>query len=158
MLTVYRRHRATCKHTSRRYKGCSCPLWAQGTLRGETIRKSLDLTNWEAAHKLIREWELNDLSSVITLSKAAESFYLDNAARRLSEQQQRKYRNTVEELKEKLGNVTVRSVTVDDLRKIREGWKLSAITQQKRIEMLRSFFRFCVDSLTSRRVFGNKDI
>jgi hypothetical protein len=29
----------------------------QGTLGGETIRKALDLTAWEAASDLVRGWE-----------------------------------------------------------------------------------------------------
>ena len=146
MLTVYRRHRAGCKHRSRRYKGCSCPLWVQGVLRGETMRKSLDLTNWEAAQKLVREWEVNSPEERLTVEQAANKFTADNEARKLTDRMQRKYKTVVGELKEEFGSLPIRSITVDDLRQIREGWKLAPVTTQKRLEMLRSFFRFCVDS------------
>ncbi len=42
---------------SRHYRRCQCPVWVQGTLRGETIREALDLTSWEAATNVVREWE-----------------------------------------------------------------------------------------------------
>jgi site-specific recombinase XerD len=57
----------------------------------------------------------------------------------------RKVRLVLGELERAFGSVAIRSVRVDDLRKIREAWKV-AVTMQKRLEMLRSFFRFCVDS------------
>jgi len=37
----------------------------QGILRDEKIRKSLDLTNWEAANKLVRDWEVETPKDVI---------------------------------------------------------------------------------------------
>jgi hypothetical protein len=33
------------------------PIWAQGTFHGKWMKKSLDLRNWEAAQKLVRDWE-----------------------------------------------------------------------------------------------------
>jgi hypothetical protein len=58
VLTVYRRHLAKCPHRSRRERRCKCPLHVEGTLRGEIIRKALDLTSWEAAQDRVRDWEL----------------------------------------------------------------------------------------------------
>lgn len=37
-------------------------------------------------------------------------------------------------------------MTVDDIRRLKKGWKLSTITVQKRLERVRKFFGFCVDS------------
>jgi hypothetical protein len=36
---------------------CNCPIWVQGSLRGEYIRRALDLRSWSAATDLVREWE-----------------------------------------------------------------------------------------------------
>jgi len=55
MLTIFRRHLKSCPHTSR--SRCRCPLHVEGTLAGEPIRKALDLSSWEAAQNLVREWE-----------------------------------------------------------------------------------------------------
>jgi hypothetical protein len=83
MLTLYRRHRANCKSTARRAK-CFCPIWVQGILRGENIRKSLDLTNWEAANKLVRDWEVEKPKEIPTIEEAAKRFLADLGSRGLS--------------------------------------------------------------------------
>jgi site-specific recombinase XerD len=49
-------------------------------------------------------------------------------------------------LKDAVGTLPVRNVTVDDIRLIKEGWKLAPLTAQKRLERVRKFFAFCVDS------------
>ncbi len=64
MLTVYRRHTRECSFfgKGRNTKGSSgckvtCPIWVRGSLRGEYIRRSLDLSSGEAASDLVRAWE-----------------------------------------------------------------------------------------------------
>jgi site-specific recombinase XerD len=118
----------------------------EGVLHGRKIRKSLDLRSWEAAQKLVRDWEANPQGGGVTVNEACEKFLSDAVARHLSEPTIKKIRHVCGELTRELGAVSLRSVTVDDIRKIRECWKLSALTAQKRLEMMRSFFRFCVDS------------
>lgn len=145
MLTLYRRHRADCKRRSRRYKGCSCPIWVQGVLRGESMRKSLDLTNWEAANRLINAWEIRGENKSGTVGEAAARF-LKDAEVRLKPQSIKKYKHVVEELKNKWGDLPVRSIAVDDVRKLRESWEMAPTTMRKRLELLRGFFRFCIDS------------
>jgi hypothetical protein len=41
LLTIYRRHLASYAHQDegRRYKRCRCPIWVQGSLGGEKIRR-----------------------------------------------------------------------------------------------------------------------
>jgi hypothetical protein len=119
-------------------------------LAGRKIRKSLDLRNWEAAQKLVRDWEANPSGRAVTVSQACEKFMADAKARNLSEGMIRKLRHVTNELKDALAAVPLRSVTVDDVRNIREGWKLAPVTTQKRLEMLRGIFRFCVDSITRK--------
>jgi integrase/recombinase XerD len=145
MLTLYRRHRTTCKSTARRAK-CSCPIWTQGVLHGGTIRKSLDLTNWEAANRIINEWEIHGEAQSLSVKDAGERWIADCEARKLKPSSLRKYREIKKELQEKWGASSVRSISVDDVRKLREGWKYSGSTTGKRLELVRSFFSFCVDS------------
>jgi integrase/recombinase XerD len=146
MLTLFRRHTKDCKFTGRKHRNCQCPIAVEGTLHGRMIRKSLDLRSWEAAQKLVRDWEAHPEGGGVTITKACEKFLSDAVARHLSEPTMKKIRHVCGELTRELGAVSLRSVTVDDIRKIRELWKLSALTTQKRLEMMRSFFRFCVDS------------
>jgi integrase/recombinase XerD len=146
MLTLYRRHRAKCKNRSRRSKSCTCPVWVQGVLDGEPVRESLDLTNWEAATKKMREWELGH-KHLVTAREALDKFQSDRESMKLSDAMLRKYKHVVLELKTAFGDRDLRSITVDDVRGVKDGWKsLAAITQQKRLDLVRKFFSFCVDS------------
>jgi hypothetical protein len=36
-----------------------CSIWVQGSLGGEYVRRSLDLTNWQAAEDVVRSWEVS---------------------------------------------------------------------------------------------------
>jgi integrase len=148
VLTLFRRHLASCKHRlkGRRHRTCACPIAVEGTLHGEKIRKSLDLRNWEAAVRLIREWEISSPGGTLTVKDAADRFIKDREALKLSEAMLRKYKNVASELKREFGDLPVRRVTVDDLRRLRESWKLASVTTQKRLEMLRKFFRFSLES------------
>ena len=56
VLRLYRRHRRSCWQRSERYRRCACPIYVDGTLRGECVKKSLDLTSWTAASDLIAKW------------------------------------------------------------------------------------------------------
>jgi integrase/recombinase XerD len=114
-------------------------------LNGEPVRQSLDLTNWEAATKKMRDWELGH-TSLVTAREALDKFKADRESMKLSEAMMRKYRNVVCELKDAFGDRELRSITVDDVRQIKGKWKLAPITIQKRMDMVRKFFLFCVDS------------
>lgn len=142
MLTLYRRHRATCKFTGRRAK-CSCPIWVQGVLQGEHVRESLDLTNWEAANKLMREWELGK-KDVPTLDDAADRFLADLKRRSLSPDTVKKIELLLGELRLTFPRLRIDRLTSDDMGKFAEAWKVRPTTARKKLERLRSFFKFCI--------------
>ncbi len=144
MLSLYRRHRATCKYSARRAK-CSCPIWVQGVLRGEKVRQSLDLTNWEAANKAIRDWEVQGKDNVVSLTAAYDRLISQYEVSGAAEATIGKHKLLKRELVEFLGDVPVYTVSVDDLSRFRESWKLSNISARTKIERLRSFFKFCVE-------------
>jgi len=146
MLTAYRRHLDGCKSTTRDEKKCQCPVWVQGTAHGVSIRKSLSVRSWEAGQKLIRDIEVGTQVSTETVKSAGEKFLADCAARQLGPAQMGKYKLLVEELTERFGDQRVGSLTVDDLRAYRESWTLSPITSSKKLERLRTFFKFCNES------------
>ena len=86
MLGLYRRHTGSCGQKSRRYRRCSCPVWVQGTLGGEEIRKSLDLTSWEAAEKVIFAWKVAGKIGAegkpkVSVHDASERYLRDAATR-----------------------------------------------------------------------------
>ncbi len=59
MLVLYRRHRKNCLHRreGRAYRRCHCPIWVDGVIGGQEIRKSLDLRDWQKANAKIQAWE-----------------------------------------------------------------------------------------------------
>lgn len=144
MLTIYRRHRAGCKYKARRAK-CFCPIWAQGILNGEKIRRSLDLTSWEAASKLVRDWEAEGIQEVLSITEAVKRFVDDQKSRGLSSDTTRKFELLRDELLEKFGDIPLSSLSADDVAKFREGWQLKPSTARKKLERMRSFFKFCVE-------------
>jgi integrase/recombinase XerD len=148
MLTIFRRHLSSCKFAAkgRKHRHCNCPLAVEGKLHGAMIRRSLDLRSWEAAQKLVRDWEIYGEKNAVRVTAAADKFIADAKARELKEPSLRKYRHVVDELKREWGTLALRAITVDDVRTLRQSWKLSGISTAKRLEHIRSFFRFCVDS------------
>ena len=152
MLTIYRRHQAPCRYTSRRFRKCKCPIWVQGSLGGEYIRRSLDLRAWEAAIDLVRGWESagkvgNKRITIPTATEAVEKFLAAAKARNLKESSLKKYRRLLEgELLpfcEARNAVSLERLSVDFLRDFRDSLKHVPITQQKKLEYLRAFMSFC---------------
>jgi len=110
------------------------------------MKKSLDLRNWEAAQKLVRELEGGAGAQTVPVTDACERFLADCEARHLGPAQLGKYKLLIGELKKAFDGVPVSGVSVDHLRSLRESWVLSAITSRKKIERLRTFFKFCQES------------
>src|ERR1051326_635499 len=106
MLTLYRRYMPECSffgksRNSKGSKNCmaACPIWVQGSLRGEYIRRSLDLRSWTAATDLVRDWEsAGEIGAVKkpevpTIAEAVAKFIADSKAQKLNAETIRKYEN-----------------------------------------------------------------
>jgi integrase len=93
----------------------------------------------------VREWEVGSPQTTVSLKDAAERYLMDAGARRLREGSLLKYKQVVQSLAP-LNDKILRAITVDDIRRLREDWKISGTTMLKRLELIRGFFRFCVDS------------
>lgn len=155
MLSVYRRHQPPCRYTSRRFRNCKCPIWVQGTLAGDYVRRSLDLRAWEAAVDLVRDWESagqigERRIEVPTIAEAVERFLADAKARHLKEPSLKKYRVLLEKklvpFCEARGWRQMRHLTLNALRDFRESWTVAPITHQKNLEFLKAFLRFAEHS------------
>ena len=130
MLTIFRRHVKECKWKSRKHRNCQCPLAVEGTLHGRTIRKSLDLRSWEAAQKLVREWEANPEGGAVTVNDACDKFMADAIARNLSEAMVRKLRNVTDELK---ANLVVKFEDIEERLDKLEGKKRNRKRSKSRV-------------------------
>lgn len=163
MLTVFRRHTADCEffgkpRNARGSRHCKnrCPLWVQGSLGGEYVRKSLNLEAWEAAAGLVRAWEASGQIGVvrpqIPLREAVAKYVDDVYARGLSAESVKKLRDAVERLFLGFcahhGCRLLTHVNVDDIREYRNYLvkKYAASSAQSRLEYVRGFLRFCQHS------------
>jgi site-specific recombinase XerD len=150
VLNLYRRHLGTCRHRSkgRKHRNCGCPLWVDGTLQGETIRRSLDMRSWEAAQDLLRLWESKGTKKVlVSVDDAVDRFLEDAAARHLAEATIGKQKVLLTRLRAFAGQIGIKYIsqfTAESMLRFRSGWKESPVSAAKKLERLRSFFRFCV--------------
>lgn len=152
VLTLYRRHLKACPHSARKFRRCQCPVWVEGTLGGEKIRKALDQTSWGAASDLITAWTASGQIGVIreeipSVTEAVEKFLADAKARHLSRETVRKYENLLTKRMlpwcEKKGHRLLKQLTVDALRDFRNSWDDGPLYATKNLERLKAFFAFC---------------
>jgi integrase len=115
-------------------------------LDGAAVRRSLDLTNWEAANRKIRELEIHGDGKSLSVHEAVERFMSERKTRKLSDAMYRKYRHATDELAERFGELPLRAITFHDLIEMQKGWKFAPITVQKRLELIRKFFLFAEKS------------
>jgi hypothetical protein len=97
MLTIFRRHTRSCPHTSRSSRRCGCPIQVEGSLGGESVRKALDLTSWQAASSLIHDWNSTGkiggaVRKLMPVREAVEVFIADGKSRHLADETLRVYR------------------------------------------------------------------
>ncbi len=154
MLTLFRRHLKSCdsRDKGRQYRRCKCPIQVEGTLAGESVRKSLDLASWEAAQNLVREWETKGkpgAAATPSIKGAAEKFLADAEARGVRDSTMVLIRRVLDHFVtwcDARGHRRLSQIGVDEAREYRATWTFAPITAVKKLERLRGFFRFCVES------------
>lgn len=132
MLNLYRRYQPPCRYRSRRYRTCNCPIWVQGSLRGEYIRRGLNLRSWSAATDLVRDWEATGEIGVVkkpdipTIAEAVDLFLQDARAQQLSPETIRKYQNLLSKRLvgwcEAKGYRYLKQLGVEQMRQFRATW------------------------------------
>lgn len=152
MLTIYRRHRKDCEHRTagRKYRRCRCPIWVDGFLAGQEIRKSLDKTDWQKAQDAVREMEVTesepkDTNEPITIQLAGDKFLADAKARKLNESTIYKYRllfKQVSDFAQMRGLRYLKELELTTLDEFRSEWKDGPRSSLKKLERLRAFLRF----------------
>jgi integrase len=150
-LSVYRRHRAGCKHAHEpiNKKGCRCGFWVRGTLEGKTVRESLKTKNWERAEELRKELEGAKQKVVrLTVADAITRYQADCVARDLTIGTRLKIQKLLERLQAFTNGRAIthlNQVSLSELDEFRQTWTTwNALVQEKQIERLRAFFRFCL--------------
>jgi integrase len=125
-----------------------------GSLNGVEVRESLDLRDWERAQQRIREWEARGVAEVaeagtILVDAACREFMRDALARGLKNPTLKKYSvlfKHMESYAAKQGYLFLQQWDLSALRGFRESWSDKGISALKKLERLRSFFRFALES------------
>jgi integrase/recombinase XerD len=152
MLKVYRRHNpARCDHKQRTWRRCSCPLWADGSLAGKRFHKTLHTRNWDDAQKKVQKLEADgkEQPKQTTIFDATESFIRDAEVSGLRPPSVYKYKLLFKQLNAFATAEGLRYLTecgVDALRRFRQSWANKNFSARKKLEALRTFFRFVHDS------------
>ena len=149
MLTVYKRHSADCPQTSRSYRRCDCPCWAEGTIEGKYFRESLKTRSWTRASEIIRERENGHKVRKISIQEATSAFISDAEARGLYPPSVYKYKLLFKQLKAFAEDNALDDITecdVETLRKFRESWPNKNYSAKRKLNILRTFFKFVQES------------
>jgi integrase len=156
MLTIYRRHLKKCDHRNegRKYRRCRCPIWADGFLGREEIRKSLETNDWEKAQGIIREWEAQGSQAPaeaadnrLTVEAAFEQYVADAESRQLGPTAIYKRKLLGRQMATFARDRGLRHLEEFDLKLLRDfraTWKNRNLSAKKKLEQLRGFFRFWV--------------
>src|ERR1700730_9170942 len=131
MLIIFRRHLTNCKHSKkgRKNRTCGCPLSVEGTLDGKMVRRSLDIRSWEAAQKIVCDWESgNGKNELPDVEEAMERFIADLNSRGLSREHVRKAELLRDELTLHFPSTRIDKITADELGKVKESWKVRPST------------------------------
>ncbi len=92
-------------------------MWVQGSLRGRRVKKTLSLRNWEAAQKLVWDWESGNRVGNQNVSEARDAFLEDCEVRGPAGETTIQYGSLTEEMKSEFGSPSVVSVGIEDLRR-----------------------------------------
>lgn len=152
MLILWRRHQRSCPNKSRSSLRCKCPVWIDWVIAGRRIRKPLRTRDWQIAQTRARQLEAEGITSEIapqTLKQCREKFLEDATARGLRDASLYKYRLVLKQLEafgEDRGMVFISNFGVEELRAFRASWPNKNLSASKKLEHLKTFFRFCHDS------------
>ena len=151
-MNAYRRHNpAKCRFRSRTEYRCKCPRWVEGVKDSRRIREGLKLRDWNRAQELVREWDVEGKKPKrkyrATIEEWRDQFLQDAAARHLTEATLRLYKLLFKQLIEFALEHGIKCADELDLKALTEfrvGWKIGPLTASKRLERLRSLYKFAM--------------
>ncbi len=146
-----------CAFPSRKFRRCQCPVWVDGFLGDQELRKSLRIKKWDKAQRIVREWEAHaddppktyPQPSLISIQHACDTLLNDAAARNLRESTLKKYRLLFRQLHSFAvgkGFRFIKELDLSALREFRMTWPNRNLGALKKLEYLRAFFSFAKDS------------
>ena len=152
-MTIYRRHKEDCPHfdKGRSYNKCRFTVWVDGFLAGNEVRKSVKTRDWTKANQIVKGWEaekrITEQGHAVTLAEAWTSIQTDFVARNLSPETISKYKLLQKQMTAfavDRGLSLLSQFNLDVLSQFRATWKDGPMSAGRKIERLRSFFRFAL--------------
>lgn len=154
MLRLIRRHQKHCPLTAHSDRNCpgkvKCPIHLRGIDRsGRRVAESLGTRNWEVASKMLLKRELGEDAdaSTVTVEDAIKSFLQLKA--RQSIDTRRKNALLLERLRlflERQGIFEINAAKLPDLVAFRDSWECADTTRRRDQEILKSFFKYCLNA------------
>jgi site-specific recombinase XerD len=171
MLSLYRRHRPSCKKKgiSPERSKCSCPIWCDGQINGTRCRQSLKTSDWRRAVRLAERLERpnSERSDLVLCAQSGcnvrvESGRCEKHRQGIPEAIQafhaahpdmghgtkRNYKRALRFLELHLATLKIQAVdettsaAIDSFRATR---RISALTWTKELQILRRFFSFAME-------------
>jgi integrase/recombinase XerD len=155
MLKIYRRHYDHCKNRTRNSRKCNCPVWVQGSLKAGNekvpIRKSMNTKDWEAAARMVLRMESGGENErePVTFFQAKERFIVETERRELHWSTEKKYKLVMRQMDDFLADskiLMLSDINLETLRAFVGTLKDGPLAKAKKIDRLRSFFKFCINS------------
>src|SRR5262249_22824533 len=132
------------------YRKCRCPLWVIGTdPRGLYHRRTLRTANWNVAEDERRKIEAGITDAPrVTVADSIEGWLSALRSAKRGDRTIRQVHGALAKILrawcEQRGNVHLDSLTLPELDLFVAGWDYASTTHRARIDLLRSFFKFCV--------------
>src|SRR5579864_929888 len=157
MLGLWRRHERKCPKRSkgREWTKCQCPIWCDGDHGGQRIRQSLGTRDWARAGRKLSDLEdqLNKKARGEGIPERKRKSVSDAVAVFLGQCEiepasMKKYRRVLDFLSDfgsGRGIAFVDEWNLDALDDYRLTRPLCSLSWQKELQLLRTFFEFCLD-------------
>ena len=153
MLSLWRRHESKCPHRAkgRAWMKCGCPIWCDGDYDGRRVRQSLNTRDWARAGRKLAtlEDQLNRGGHAAARRRTvADAAALFLAQREVEPSTMKKYRRIMDRVETFAGERHIASMdnfTLDLLDEYRLTRNICALSWQKELQLLRTFFEFCLD-------------
>jgi site-specific recombinase XerD len=154
VFRIFRRHQAHCPLTSKADPNCpskvKCPVWVKGHVPGgPLIERSLNTRNWTHAAQMALELESGSKkkeAAAVQIGDAVSLFVMDKSKK--SADLQRKVRRLLGRLQdfcERRKIFDVPEVDPATLIRFRHTWTGADTSRRRDQELMKSFFKFCVE-------------
>ena len=169
MLSLWRRHESKCpyKGKGRVWTKCQCPVWCDGELDGKRVRKSMETRDWARATRNLVKFEDPTYGLVRciqpgcmelvnsgrcerhtrTIGRAIAAYH--DAHQDVSEGTRRNRRRVLRVFEHFIAGRALKNcdeIELEHLIALRSVRTISPRTWTKELEILRHFFRFCLDN------------